>query len=65
MMDYHLMYNDLMDKTNAIFADAGNIRSRIHKMIGYSPLQFAHLPIDILSKHLHVGGYDCLWPNAR
>jgi len=39
MMDYHLMYNDLMDKTNAIFEDADNIRSRIHKMIGYSPLQ--------------------------
>lgn len=38
-MDYHLMYNDLMDKTNAIFEDADNIRSRIHKMIGYSPLQ--------------------------
>ncbi len=38
-MDYHLMYNDLMDKTNAIFAKDDNIRSRIHKMIGYSPLQ--------------------------
>lgn len=38
-MDYHIMYNDLMDKTNAIFADDDNIRSRIHKMIGYSPLQ--------------------------
>ena len=38
-MDYHLMYNDLMDKTNAIFAKDDNIRIRIHKMIGYSPLQ--------------------------
>lgn len=38
-MDYHLMYNDLMDKTNAIFAKDDNLRSRIHKMIGYSPLQ--------------------------
>ena len=39
MMDYHLMYNDLMDKTNAIFAKDDNIRIRIHKMIRYSPLQ--------------------------
>ena len=39
-MDYHLMYNDLMDKTNAIFAKDDSIRIRIHKMIGYSPLQF-------------------------
>ena len=39
MMDYHLMYNDLMDKTNAIFVDAENVRSRVHKMIGYSPMQ--------------------------
>ena len=38
-MDYHLMYNDLMDKTNAIFVDAENVRSRVHKMIGYSPMQ--------------------------
>ena len=38
-MDYHLMYNDLMDKTNAIFADSDNVRNRIHKMIGYSPMQ--------------------------
>ena len=39
MMDYHLMYNALMDKTNAIFAENENIRRRIHKMIGYSPMQ--------------------------
>ena len=38
-MDYHLMYNDLMDKTNAIFAENENIRNRIHRMIGYSPMQ--------------------------
>ena len=39
MIDYHLMYNELMDKTNAIFAEDDNIRSRIHKIIGYSPMQ--------------------------
>lgn len=39
MMDYHLMYNALMDKTNAIFAENENIRRRIHKMIGYSTMQ--------------------------
>ena len=38
-MDYHLMYNDLMDKTNAIFAENENIRNRIHRMIDYSPMQ--------------------------
>lgn len=38
-MDYHLMYNDLMDKINAIFVDAENVRSRVHKMIGYCPMQ--------------------------
>ena len=32
-MDYHLMYNDLMDKTNAIFVDAENVRSRDSRLI--------------------------------
>ena len=39
MIDYHLMYNELMDKTNAIFAEDDNIRSRIHRIIGFSPMQ--------------------------
>ena len=38
-MDYHLMYNDIMDKTNAIFAENTNIRNRIYKTTGYSPMQ--------------------------
>ncbi len=38
-MDYHLMYNDLMDKTNDIFSDNAEVMNRIHKMIGYYPMQ--------------------------
>ena len=29
MMDHHLMYNDLMDKTNAVFADSDNIHKNL------------------------------------
>ncbi len=39
MIEHHLMYNDLMGKTNAIFANDENIRGRIHKMIGFSLMQ--------------------------
>ncbi len=38
-MDHHLKYNELMDKTNALFAEDHNIRTRIQKMTGYSPMQ--------------------------
>ncbi len=38
-MDYHLKYNELMGKTDAIFAEDENILTRIHRMIGYSPFQ--------------------------
>ena len=38
-MDYHLMYNDLVDKTAAVFADNDEALNRIHRMIGYHPMQ--------------------------
>ncbi len=38
-MDHYIRYNDLMDKTNAIFAETDSIRNRICKMTGYSPMQ--------------------------
>ena len=38
-MDYHLMYNDLIDKTNALFSGNAEIINRIYKMIGYYPVQ--------------------------
>lgn len=38
-MDYHLMYSDLMDKTNALFSENAEIMNRIRKMIGYYPVQ--------------------------
>ena len=39
MMDYHLMYNDLIDKTNALFSGNAEVINRIYKMIGYYPMQ--------------------------
>ena len=36
-MDQYLMYNDLMDKTNEIFADNTKILDRIYKMTGHRP----------------------------
>ena len=39
MMDYHLMYNDLIDKTNALFSRNAEVINRIYKMIGYYPMQ--------------------------
>ncbi len=36
-MDHYLMYNDLMDKTNALFSDNEKILSRIYKMTGHRP----------------------------
>ena len=38
-MDYHLKYNKLMEKTNALFADSDKILRRIHTLIGFSPIQ--------------------------
>ena len=38
MMDYHLMYNDLIDKTNALFSGNAEVINRIYKMIGYYPM---------------------------
>ena len=38
-MDYHLMYNDLMDKTNALFSENAEIMRRIQKMTGCYPMQ--------------------------
>ncbi|MCR5272040.1 MAG: hypothetical protein K6E13_03550 [Lachnospiraceae bacterium] len=39
MMDYHLMYNDLIDKTNALFSENAEVMNRIYKMIGYYPMK--------------------------
>ena len=39
MMDYHLMYNDLIDKTKALFSENAEVINRIYKMIGYYPMQ--------------------------
>ena len=36
-MDQYLMYNDLIDKTNAVFAENQKILNRIHKMVGHKP----------------------------
>ena len=38
-MDYHLKYNELMEKTNALFAEDSKILERIHTMIRFSPMQ--------------------------
>ena len=38
-MDHYLAYNDLVKKTDSIFAENEKIRERIHRMIGHSPLQ--------------------------
>ena len=39
MLDYHLKYNELINKTNALFAEDSNILERIFNMINYSPMQ--------------------------
>ena len=36
-MDQYLTYNDLIDKTNAVFAENQKILNRIHKMVGHKP----------------------------
>ena len=38
-MDYYLAYNDLIKKTDSLFAEDEKIRERIHGMIDHSPLQ--------------------------
>ena len=38
-MDHHLKYNELISKTNALFAENVEILKRIQNMIGYSPMQ--------------------------
>ena len=39
MVDYHLKYNELINKTNALFAEDSKILERIFNMINYSPMQ--------------------------
>ena len=40
-MDYHLMYNDLMEKVNALFKEGSNIRKKIYQRINYSTIQIS------------------------
>ena len=40
-MDYHMMYNDLMKKVNALFGEESNLRKKIYQKIIYSPLQIS------------------------
>lgn len=40
-MDYHMMYNDLMKKVNALFGEESNLRKKIYQKISYSPLQIS------------------------
>lgn len=39
MLDYHLKYNELIEKTNALFIKDSKIFERICNMINYSPMQ--------------------------
>ena len=40
-MDYHLMYNDIIKKVNALFKEDSNLRKKIYQRINFSPLQIA------------------------
>lgn len=50
MMDYHIMYNDLIKKVNSLFKKNSNIRKKIYKRINYSPMQISEQK-DIVVRH--------------
>ena len=59
-MNHHLMYKDLIDKTNMLFVENAEVMSRIQKMIGYYPMQIiekadeCEMLVRVTNKKIHV-----------